>query len=108
MFLRAIRARQCDALIFRHISTDRQPLPGSASVEFDLRGVVQLSREGDRPGFPRAVEGIGVRQRCRRLQFLHATYDKESEDTLIGAYVLYYADGTRKEIPIQYGKDLLD
>jgi WD40 domain-containing protein len=92
---------------FPTLPRGRQTLPGSRGLEFDLRGIVQLDNGGF-PGLPRAVEGIAVRQKYRRLHFLHATYHSESEDKAIGAYVVHYADGTQEEIPIRYGKDTLD
>ena len=83
-----------------------QRLLGSGGIQFDVRGVVQLNNDADFPGFARAVEGIAIRQKCRRLHFLHATHGSEKEGTQIGAYVLHYADGQQEEVPIAYGRDL--
>ncbi|MCZ7638516.1 MAG: hypothetical protein M5U12_22180 [Verrucomicrobia bacterium] len=57
---------------------------------------------------PVRVEGIAVGQRVRRLHVLQATCPAEavSDGTTIGSYVWHYADGTRHEEPIVYGRDL--
>ncbi|NLH72445.1 MAG: protein kinase, partial [Verrucomicrobia bacterium] len=81
-----------------------------AGVEFDIRGIVQLSGSDLKvswPEYPDKAEGIPVGQRCRKLHFLHAAEGEESYDTSIGAYVVRYADGQQQEIPIVYGKDLI-
>jgi hypothetical protein len=85
-----------------------QTLPDSRGVEFDVRGVVQLNNDAEFPGFPRAVQGIAVRQRCNRLYFLHATQPWEDEGKPIGAYLVHYADGTQEEVPVVYGRDVRD
>lgn len=81
-----------------------------AGVEFDLRGLVQLAGRysADRfPAFPQRVEAIPVHQRCRRLHFLHAADWTETEGMEIGRYILYRGDGSREELPIVYGRDVL-
>jgi hypothetical protein len=99
-----------------------QSLGESHRSRFDVRGVIQLYHVGwvsapaietpqgtrwqDVPGVPRSVEGILVGQKCSRLHFLHATRGQESDDTVIGGYILQFADGKREEIPIVYGDDL--
>jgi WD40 repeat protein len=92
----------------RDLPRGLQCLPGSGHIKFDLRGVVQLNNNDEVPGVPRAVEGIRIGQKCRRLHFLQATHHREKHGTLIGNYVLRYADGQKEEIPIIYGKDLED
>ena len=95
---------------FPGLPRGRQKLPGAPEVEFDLRGIIQLNYEADRPGIPHEVQGISVRQKCRRLQFLHGTYRWNGQDELDGAvvaiYVIHYAEGQREEIPIYSGNDL--
>jgi WD40 repeat protein/serine/threonine protein kinase len=85
-----------------------QILPAAGGVQFDVRGVVQLNNDADFPGVPAAVAGIAMRHKCRRLHFLHATHGWETSGTLIGSYVLHYADGKQEEVPIVYGRDLTD
>jgi WD40 repeat protein/serine/threonine protein kinase len=91
---------------FPTLPRGRQTLCGTN--EFDLRGVVQLSMDGAPPGFPGVVDGIAVRQKCRRLHFLQAAYHGESQGTQIGAYVIHFAGGGREEIPIRYGEEVRD
>jgi hypothetical protein len=83
----------------------RQTLAG---VEFDVRGVVQLSIPGWPGRYPERVAGIKVGQPCRRLHFLHATGWVVPDGTVIGRYVIHYADGQRAEVPIRYGQDVRD
>jgi tetratricopeptide (TPR) repeat protein len=80
------------------------------SVEFDVRGVIQLfcrALERDYPEFPRVVSGIAVGQPCRALHFLHASIWSERlrNGTVIGKYVVHYADGQTAEIPNVHGED---
>jgi len=83
----------------------RQNLGG---VEFDIRGIVQLSGsdlKASWPEYPDKAEGIPVGQHCRQLHFLHAAEGDESYETAIGAYLIRYADGQQQEVPIVYGQD---
>jgi hypothetical protein len=97
-------------------------------VLFDVRGVIWLRSELQNPAdttfratchdFPERVEGIAIGRKFQKLHVLHAatTYDPRlgsrpqanSGNPLraVGAYVLHYADGTRHEHEIQYGRDL--
>ncbi len=60
----------------------------------------------ERPDLPRSVKGIPVQARADQLHFLHATQGgADSEDTLIGAYVIHYADGSSERIPLVYGRE---
>jgi hypothetical protein len=54
------------------------------------------------------VTGIRVAQRCGFLHFLHATAFRDRDGTLVGTYILHYADGRQHELPIIYGEDLRD
>ncbi len=80
-------------------------------IDFDLRGLIQLGRDGIgnvRGPFPEAVKSIKVGLRCRRLHFLQGTGFVDSEGRQIGSYVVHYANGTVAEIPIVYGEDVRD
>ncbi len=83
-----------------------------SDVEFDVRGIVQL--RGQSPAaakFPVLVRGIPVKQKCRRLHFLHAAAfgDVEDEGKQIGTYVVHFAaNQMRLEIPIRYGREVLN
>lgn len=77
------------------------------SVEFDVRGVVQLAgRNLWREGFPEMVRGIPVRQHCARLHFLHAAGWDAADGRQIGNFVIRYAGGKRRFAPILFGQDV--
>ena len=78
-------------------------------VRFDIRGVVHLSGQGAaRSGrhFPERVEGIRIGRKCRTLQFVQATSHDSPGGTTVGSYVLHYADGQRRELPVVFGRDI--
>jgi hypothetical protein len=81
-------------------------------VEYDARGLIQLSGKGDTAkSFPASVKGIMVNQKCSRLHFLHATAFGTGvpEGTQIGTYVVHFASNDMSmEIPIVYGHDVRD
>jgi RNA polymerase sigma factor (sigma-70 family) len=60
------------------------------------------------PELPRAVKGIKVQARGHRLQILHATQWAVDPGTVIGAYLIHYADGSSERIPIVYGRNLVN
>ena len=60
------------------------------------------------PNLPEAVKDIKVGARGRVLHILHATQYGVDPGTLIGAYVIHYADGSHGRIPIVYGRNLVD
>lgn len=79
-------------------------------LRFDVRGVLQLAgRTVADSDFPVRVEGISVRQKCRRIHFLHAAVGggPADEGRQIAAYTLtFVGNSTRLEIPVVYGRDL--
>ena len=58
--------------------------------------------------FPRAVKEIPIRARGRVLRFLHATTGGQAHGALVGSYVVRYADGSTRTIPLAYGRDIDD
>jgi hypothetical protein len=81
-------------------------------VGFDLRGIIQLGSP-DIPGppghdYPRSVHGLMVGRPSERLHFLHGTISGVPEGREIGRYVVHYADGARRSVPIRYGVELRD
>jgi hypothetical protein len=96
------------------------PAPAGSSVlplgvvsfdrtSFDVRGMIVLSglgaqREGHQ--LPERVKAIPVKQRCRRLHFLHAAAWIVADGAAIGSYVMHFRDGPEAERPIIYGKDV--
>jgi hypothetical protein len=81
-------------------------------VEFDVRGIVQLgSQLASTTNFPALVTGIPVKQKCRRLWFLHAAAfgSMADEGKQIGRYVVRFGTNQmRLEIPIRYGHEVRD
>jgi hypothetical protein len=57
---------------------------------------------------PDKVEGIRVDRSFERLHILHAAAFNTEDNTVIGLYVIQYADGTRENSEIVYGQDLSD
>lgn len=81
------------------------------TVQYDLRGVVQVSGKpfvADGKKFPEAVKGIQVGIKCQKLCFLHASRWTEDNGTKIGSYMIHYANGRTWEVPIIFGVDLRD
>ena len=78
-------------------------------VEFDLRGIIQLtSRKLEQfatvTKFPEQIRGIHVGRKCRQLHFLHAAGWNAPPGTWVGSYVIHFADGALEEVPILYGE----
>jgi hypothetical protein len=98
--------READ-LNLKALPTGLQTLGGTL---FDVRGVVQLAAKGLRdPKFSAQVKAIPVKQKCKRLHFLHATVLGTAADEGIqaGSYVIRFSGNrTRLEIPVIYGKDI--
>lgn len=79
-----------------------------AGTEFDVRGLVQVSlRSGS---FPSHVSGISVKQKCRRLHFLHAAIEARTavDGTTVGRYTVHVAEGQPREIPLRIGEEFGD
>lgn len=76
-------------------------------VSFDVRGIVQLRRLAiDCELFPDRVE-IPVPRAFQRFHVLHGARGNSKEGTVIGAFVIHYADGTRAEFPLALGRQVL-
>jgi WD40 repeat protein len=71
-------------------------------------GVVRLANEKSKDKMPEKVEGIKVGAKFARLHILHATEFREAPDTVIGKYIVRYADKTTETIDIAYGQDVMD
>jgi len=94
---------------FSALSLGVQKLGG---VDFDVRGVVQLSgqwlkRQGRR--FPEQIDGIKLNQTCQQLHFLHAAgyLPGATNGTPIARYIVHFANGKQQDIPVIYGRDVL-
>jgi eukaryotic-like serine/threonine-protein kinase len=78
-------------------------------VQFDVRGIVQLSSKELKklePGYPTAVTNLAVGLVCRQLHCLIGAGWAEESGTVIARYVVHYADGQTNEIAVVYGRDL--
>jgi hypothetical protein len=78
-------------------------------VPFDARGIIQLaggSIKDLNPDYPEQVTGIKVGRPCRRIHFLHGTGWIVPEGTVIGQWVMRFANGQRVSVPIVYGPDV--
>lgn len=83
-----------------------------AGAAFDVRGLIQLAgkktAQDTNLQFPEAVKNIKVNYKGKKLHFLHGASGTEKEDTRIGEYVLHYADGKTRHIPIIYQRQVRD
>lgn len=83
-----------------------------AHVRFDVRGLIQVGAESEETGqnYPKQISGIAVGLACQRLHFLHAAINAggTKDGTEIGRYVVEYADGQTRGIPITIGRDTAD
>jgi hypothetical protein len=80
-----------------------------AGTRFDVRGLVHLgSKATELKRFPPSALDIRVRQKCRRLCFLHSASWQDAPGVRIGNYRVRYADGEVADVPIVYGKDVYD
>src|SRR5262249_28483677 len=79
-----------------------------AGVKFHVGdGLMQLGSSLFK-GKPGKVEGIKVGRALERLHFLHATAFSAPDGTVIAKYVVHYADKTKAEVEVAYGKDVVD
>jgi hypothetical protein len=69
---------------------------------FDIRGVIQVPAHRD------AVMGIGIHRKAEKIDFLHGAAGHAAEDAVVGSYVLHYADGETRKIPLVYGRNVKD
>ena len=77
-----------------------------ADVEFDVRGIVQLSSRNLAGYYTNEVKGIRVARKASRLHFLHATSWSDPPGTQVATIVIHYADGQTLSVPIVYGRDV--
>jgi hypothetical protein len=74
---------------------------------FDIRGMIQLA--GIKPSVHHdAVKGIVINYKGEKLDFLQGAAGRTKEDTVIGNYVLHYANGETQRIPLVYGRNTKD
>jgi hypothetical protein len=79
------------------------------SVEFQVRGVVQLASSYTKElssGFPKAIERVPIGHTVTRLHFLHGTVWPAKPRTPVARLTIRYADGEQTTIPVVYGVDV--
>lgn len=90
-----------------------------AGVQFDVRGIVQLastellsqstlSDQEKTRQYPRVVEGIPVKLTAERIHFLQASAWGAGSGEKVGEYIIHYADGQKRSIPLLYQQSLID
>jgi eukaryotic-like serine/threonine-protein kinase len=88
------------------LPTGLQTLDG---IQFDIRGVVQLtSTHSDLElRYSKEVHGIRIDQPCHVLHFLHAAgWHPKANLGDIGEYVLHFSDGIERSVPLVYGENI--
>ena len=95
--------------------TDAIPVKFLKKIPFRQDGIVLVgplrtgTAEHGMVSLPAKVEGIPIGRRAQRLHFLHSMhYGSNAHVRRVGTYVVHFADGSRKEIPIRFGEDVLD
>ena len=87
------------------LPTGKQKLGG---VEFEIGdGVMQLG-SSNVAGKPTEIKDVRVGRAVKKLHFLQACGYSTADDTVIGKYVVHYADKTTAEIEMAYGRDVVD
>jgi len=92
---------------FSELNLGIQTLGG---VQFDFRGIVQLSCSNPDMTYDHSasIRGIQVGLRCHALHFLHAASWAEEGGTTIGEYLIHFMDGRLARLPLVYGENISD
>jgi len=101
---------------FNHSSHDLHDVPkglqSMAGTKFDVRGLIVLGGSGSLEitglALPEAVCGIPVNRIGKRIHFLHACGFSAPRGTRVGEYVIHYANGEQRNVPILYGVHIID
>jgi hypothetical protein len=101
---------------FQHAGHNFQEVPKGVQTldgtPFELRGLVQLAGTNSLKiagiACPEAVNGIKVGRKAAKINFLQACGFSVPTGTEIGKYVIHYANGETRTVPIVYGKNVLD
>jgi hypothetical protein len=98
------------------MNTFREDVKRNTGVEFDLRGGLDVWGKGKnspppyqyltRP--PDVLTGIAINRRFLWLHALHSVWGGVAQDATVAVYILHYADGQTREIPILYGQHVRD
>lgn len=83
-----------------------------AGTPFDVRGVIQVAGRPLLTGdfqYPERMSGISIKQKLNRLQFLQAVkWGYPPDGTVVGRYLIHYANGRTEALPIIFGRDARD
>lgn len=80
-----------------------------AEVEFDARGLIQLSgRQLKHPRFPASVKNIRVDRKAAKIHFLHGTGWNGPDGTPVATYVIHYGNGQTQNFKVLYGVHVVD
>jgi hypothetical protein len=98
---------------FSRLSQLPRGIQNFCGIEFDVRGFVQLNGaqlelRASRLTIPREVNHIRVEQRGRKLHFLHGTGWSDPDGTVIGRYIIHFANGDQRQVPMILGADVYD
>ncbi len=102
---------------FNHAGHDLHDVPKGIQefdgVKFDVRGLIVLAG-GWRTlkitglALPEEFLGINIGMKGNKLHFLHASAFDSPPGTKIGAYIINYANGEQREIPLKYRENVMD
>jgi len=88
-----------------HLEALPQGVRAFCRAAFDIRGMIQLA--GGKPSaHPGAVTGIAINYKGEKIDFLHGAAGRAGEDTVVGSYVLHYANGETRRIQLIYGRNI--
>ncbi len=88
-----------------HLGSLPQGVYAFSRAAFDIRGMIQLAGS-QATVHPNAVNGIVINYKGEKLDFLQGAVGYAQVDTVIGNYVLHYAGGETKNIPLIYGRNI--
>jgi hypothetical protein len=72
---------------------------------FDIRGMIQLA--GKKPSaHTDAIKAIAIHYKGEKFDFLHGAAGTVEEDTIIGNYILHFANEETKKIPLVYSRNI--
>jgi hypothetical protein len=80
--------------------------------KFDLRGMIVLASSfsivATRVLFPETVKGINVQRKGKKIEFLQGCEHGAKPGTQVAQYVIHYADGQTRNIPLLFMKNTFD
>jgi hypothetical protein len=89
----------------KELKAGKQKL-GTVTYEIG-EGVLQLG-SAEVKGKPEKIEGIKVGRTAAKLHFLQGAGYSAEDGKIVGRYVVHYADKTKADVEIVYGKHVVD